>query len=274
MKILTTFSGKFGDILWSLPTVREISRDWGYQVDMGIMPAYESLLPLLKIQSYIKNAFVIPDWICIGSPHGDQPWCPPETCEKGYDKAYHLTYQRHPSVNEPLMDFIALQQMLALKEPVIPFLECGMNNMELKIHYSNNWIAYAFNDMYADLKNRYLEALKFGLPNMKFVNVLGLDWLNAAMTIKFATAFVGCRSSNYVLAHGVGQKNIIVYEPHPNRNPFGPFGKTFGNAHWAELAGPQGLTPEQEAEWVLPILTQLVKEREDEYARTELARIN
>src|SRR5271170_584409 len=108
MKILCTFSGKFGDIMWSLPTVRQISKNLGTRVDMGIMPGYKTLLPLLQEQKYINRAYTIDNWECTGSPCGDQPWNPPVDCEEEYSNVFHLTYRRHPSAFEPLIDFIPL----------------------------------------------------------------------------------------------------------------------------------------------------------------------
>ena len=136
---LATFSGKIGDILWSLPTVRELGKRYG-PMDFAVMPQYESLLGLLDAQDYIEHAFVIPEWVCWGSPHGDQPWeAPVEVLSKrhtlsvdldvkgdthmmmGYetDHVYHLAYRAHPGIGAPampLVDFIAHQQNLVLED--------------------------------------------------------------------------------------------------------------------------------------------------------------
>jgi hypothetical protein len=249
MKILCTFSGKFGDILWSLPTVREIhKREYvtgTHEIDtqelhFGIMPQYESLLPLLNAQSYIDKAFVIPNWICAGSPHGDQPWEAPVL--EGYDKVYHLTYRYHPGKNEPLIDFIARQQGITLSNPV-PFfstLPGLIGNIEersdiikrLKLKQVYPTVTYAFNDSMIEQKIRFLEGVKDRLSTDKlhemvnWQDVSKLPWQHAAHMINNSICFLGCRSSNYVLACGLGQK-VFVYEPNIARSRFGQWGTTF-----------------------------------------------
>jgi ADP-heptose:LPS heptosyltransferase len=265
MKILCTFSGKFGDIMWSLPTVRQISKNHGVKVDMAIMPSYKALVPMLKSQSYIAKAFPIDNWFCTGSPCGDQPWEAPLDMLEPYDQVFHLTYRNHPHGNQPLMDFIAHQQGLILDEPVVPFVET--RDFE---PYPQTYIAYCFNDMYKDLKDRFLECLSSNLgkstlstsTQITFFDSTKSEWSWARYGIKFALAFVGCRSANMVLAHGVGQKNIFVYEPHPHRHHQGSFGNTFCNVHWPEITGPLVTTPELEAERCAYHIKEWLKEKE------------
>ena len=258
-KILATFSGKFGDILWSLPTVREISKREGTPVDMGIMPAYKSLLPLLQMQPYICRAFTIDDWVCTGSPCGDQPWQPPVRIEEHYEKSFHLTYRRHPQSNEALIDFTAQQQGLVLTEPVVPFI----STTEAP---DVNRVAYAFNPMYKDLKDKFIDNIRFELSELRFADVTGVDWVYATQLIKHSTCFIGCRSSNFVLAHGVGQPNIFIYDPHPARNAMGHFGYTFGNPHWKDVNAHIQQTPEESANQAINFIKQCVKEKENEHA--------
>lgn len=231
-KVLCTFSGGYGDILWSLATVRELSKRYGTPVDMMVMPKYESLLPLLKEQSYIKEATINTSWICTGQPHGDQPWEAPVPTEI-YDQIYHLTYRRHPLPTESLIDFIAAPHLVHLSWQLnpIPFIEVPEHKMVIP------YIAYAFNDMYPELKNTiklFVKQMAFDL-DCGFLGTSELPWTESAAVIRDAMCFIGCRSSNYVIAHGVGQKNILVYEPHPSRSALGMYGKTFGNPYWPEI---------------------------------------
>jgi hypothetical protein len=193
-KYLCTFTGKFGDILWSLPTAKYIAeRVAGQSVDFAMMPYYKSLLPLLVSQTYIENAFVAEDWLRTHSNHGDQPWQPPEWVEKGgplhydaeqhgiktaqvpYDKCWHLTYRGHPGITAPsmpLVDFIAYQQGISFNgyDPV-PFLDVDESVEEeaRKIHFTSGpmldvikdkrLVTYNFNEQYAEQKQKFLEAL-------------------------------------------------------------------------------------------------------------------
>lgn len=265
MKVLCTFSGKFGDILWSLPTVRQISKNHGIKVDMGIMPSYKTLVPLLESQSYIENAFAIDNWFCTGSHAGDQPWEAPLDMLSVYDKVFHLTYRNHPHGYQPLIDFIAQQQGLVLDEPVVPFIETKDYP-----RYPQTYIAWSFNDMYKDLKDRFLECLSSNLGQtslasstpINFLDISKSRWDWAKYGHKHALCYVGCRSSNYVMAHGVGQKNIFVYEPHPHRHSKGAFGNTFCNPHWPEVEGPFESSPEIEAERAAHNIKEWLRERQ------------
>jgi hypothetical protein len=228
MKTLCTFSGKFGDILLSLPTAREIGLEKylndkyeNEKVDFGIMPAYESLLPLLNAQPCINHAFVIKDWQYQCSPHGDQPWEAP--VPEGYDKVYHLTYRNHPSKDQPLIDFIAAQQRIKLENP-IPFISLPYFPPPV----SKYFVAYAFNESMIDPKMEFLKLAYGMLPEVDFINIAKSKWEVAVATLLSAgcLAFIGCRSANYVLACGVGQR-VFVYEPNVARSKFGPWGTTF-----------------------------------------------
>ena len=255
-RVLATFSGRFGDILWSFPTVRELSRKHSEPVDFAIMPQYKSLLPLLDSQSYIEKAIALDDWECVGSPCGDQPWQPPVKYEQGYEHVYHLTYRQHPGMGcpaLPLVDFIAWQQNLTLRPPVVPFIET-------KHAYAlPTSICYGFNEQYADLKERLLARMRecFSLP---LINVAELPWVEAAKKINYAGIFIGCRSACWVIAMGVGAETF-TYEPNLSRNAYGPWGKGFGSSYGHETALSLQVTPEQGAEFIAKSILAIVAGR-------------
>ena len=76
-RYLCTFSGQYGDAIWSLPTVRAISQMVGEPVDFAIMHQYSSLVKLFRMQSYISEAFGVDYWLQVHNNHGAQPWHPP-----------------------------------------------------------------------------------------------------------------------------------------------------------------------------------------------------
>ena len=201
--VLATFSGKIGDILWSLPTVRELCRKHGAPVDFAVMPQYESLLGLLGAQEYIEHAFVIPDWACWGSPHGDQPWEAPVEKDH-YEHVYHLTYRAHPGIGAaalPLVDFIAHQQNLVLSQPVVPFLK--MDDVEMR-YDGRPVVAYGFNEMYAEDKAKFLARVAERLgESVNLIDVTKLPFSVAAAVIQQAVVYLGCRSACWVLAIGL-----------------------------------------------------------------------
>lgn len=247
-KVLCTFPGKFGDILWSLPTVRLVAEFMAQeQVDFGIMPAYWPLLPLLSTQKYIKKAFCIGDWVCEGSPFGDQPWHPQHE-PAGYDRFFHLGLRGHPGIHcpaMPLIDFIADQQGMRLVNP-IPFIEVLIP----KQRYDQ--IAYAFSDGAADLKARFMDGLMH--EGISTIDVSRISWMEAARVIRDSVCFVGSRSSNNVIAHGVGQKNIFIYEPEASRHASGPFGMVFGCPYDEEHTVPPNTSPEDAAVEALKLI--------------------
>jgi len=231
-KLLCTFSGKTGDILWSLATIhylwkRRLSLIEGgkeelAKIDFACMPQYEKLLPLIKAQPYISDAFILKDWICQGSPFGDQPWLPPTIPPNNYDDVMHLTYKYHPN-GETLVDHIARQYMLKLPDICSPFIYVPEVS---RLLFQKPTIVYGFNWMGSTQKDVFLKSLFKHLEEkgleFTFVDSTLLDWLTAAAAMKAGVFFIGCRSANYVLAHGLGKK-VLCFEPAPERRP-----STFG----------------------------------------------
>lgn len=246
-RALATFSGKYGDILWSLATAKILAESFvGEKIDFAMMPEYRSLIPLIQAQPYVDKCFVINDWLCVNSNHGDQPFNPPSYVEKKYDRFWHLTYRAHPGINAPdlpLIDFIADQQGIRLKDP-LPFIVKYGDTLDkkfqdvLKHMYPLPRVAYAFNNQYTAQKERFLAALKERLGNeFLLLDVTAFKWYEAAGYIKESVAFVGCRSANYVMAHGLKQR-IICFEPHPARHAHGHLGKVFGCPYGTEVTLP------------------------------------
>lgn len=275
MKILCTFSGCFGDILWSLPTVRQISKNNKTEVYMGVMPAYHSLLPLLNSQSYIKHAFCINDWICQGSPCGDQPWCPQnnEMLKTQYDEIHHLTYRNHPAPNQPLVEFIANGAGVKLEHPICPFIDIPETWWHICENYEDeklakseevrlgNYATYGFNPMYKEMKDEFFTTMKNHCPDVTFIQTDKLSWKVAAIAIANSICFVGCRSSQHVLAHGVGQKNMFIYEPHPGRHHQGHYGTTFACMMACEICSPLVTSAQQEAQRAATFINVWMKEK-------------
>lgn len=248
--VLCTFSGKYGDILWSLPTAREISRMLGKKVDFFTMPYYDSLAPLLEGQSYIERAGVISDWVRINSNCGDQPWSIPAPFEQQYAQSFPLTYKAHPGISAPsmpLIHFVAFQHGIQLKDPIVPFIEVD-DKLDGTNDLIGNWIAWSFNEQYDTEKQEFKTELQLQMldTGIVFVDVSKLPWKNAAWTIKHSVIYVGCRSACWVLAQGIG-KETITFEPHPARHSTGFLGKVFGNPYGQETPLPFNLPARESA---------------------------
>jgi len=271
-KYLCTFSGKFGDILWSLPTAKFISEKIvNSKVDFCVMPYYKNLLPLLAAQPYIEHAFVKEDWLRTHSNHGDQPWQPPDTIKfkpyepQEYERMWHLTYKGHPGItapNMPLIEFVAYQQGICFNDwNPIPFIAPSEDVEELAtpIHFSSGQlpdvilekrlVSYAFNDQYPEPKQKFFEKLWHVTreDGLEFFNVGELGWREAAWIISKSIAYVGCRSADWVLAMGLGQETF-TFEPHPSRHKDCHLGRVFGSPYGREFALPFALPPEVAAE--------------------------
>lgn len=271
-KNLVTFSGKYGDILWSLPTVKKISQLVGEPVDFATMPMYHSLLPLLARQSYINTARAMSDWMLMHSNYGDQPWNPPShtqcvtqgqgayECKAGWDKCWHLGYRQHPgkvfgAQEMQLIDFTAWQQGIYFNQDnPLPFIDTP----ELVQKPVDKYIAVSFNDQYIDLKAVFYNKLVERFGSRIVATTVPWDnerkeWKESSQIIANAAGYVGCRSSNYVIAHGV-KKRMITYEPHPARNAQGHLGFVFGCNYGQENCLPLTLSPLQAADIAIPIL--------------------
>jgi hypothetical protein len=219
---LCTFSGKNGDIVTSLPTARALAERDGSPVDFGIMPQYEKLGPLIQAQEYIRNAFVIDNWITTGSPFGDQPWEAPINIGcVFYDVVSHLTYREHPKI--PLIRYISQLQGVDLG-PYRPWLKFPPVDYILP-----NEVMCGFNPDHSQEKLVFMDQLRTLLPELNFIDVSKdgtVDWTVAAACIQTAGIFVGDRSALAVVGYGVGAK-VLTFEPNMSRSQFGQ-GHQFG----------------------------------------------
>ncbi len=95
MTILCTFPGKYGDLLWALPTIRAISRRIGAQVDLRIGAMFGSILPLLEMQDYLGSVRIHQEW----TTEETAPISPrlPPSDPGGYDAILHLGYREWPT---------------------------------------------------------------------------------------------------------------------------------------------------------------------------------
>lgn len=262
-KALCTFPGPNGDILWSLPTAKALADMYGESVDFGVMPYYENLLPLIANQPYISKAFVVKDWIRLHSNYGDQPWAAPKEIEEGYEHVHHLGYRGHPGLGGgkrlPLIDFTADQQGVKLRDP-LPFLLAPRTQKD-------PYVAVGFNPQYPDEKTAFLNKVKSEI-DIPMVDTTVIPWLEASQVISDATCFVGCRSSNFVISHGVGQKFMFIFDPHPARAAQGFLGDVFGCPYAYDINAPLMVPPEVSGSYCASKIKEWIEERKQENAKT------
>ena len=262
-----------------------------------IMSQYESLVPLLLQQDYIEEAFVNPNWIYTGGYCGDQPWRPQDEDQwrNRYEQVYHLTYRSHPGVNSPVrlpcMEFIAWQQGLQLEPKLFPWItvrewysiahtpyEQALAQTAAKWDFRlGNYITYSFNPSYPTQKAQFLAAVLAHCNDEKnhtydrglAIDVGQCSWKVAAALIRDSVCFLGCRSANYVLAHGVGQKHIFTYEPDPARHQAGSFGDVFRNPYNTEVTHLLQASPEEAAQVAIHWIENWKKEKHDEIVKSQ-----
>lgn len=255
MRILVTFPGKIGDILWAMATVRAISETYGGPVDFACCAEgrhFESILPLLAGQSYIDRAWCFASW----QPRegGPDPFTPRQPAmdtaiAAQYDAIYHLGYEGWPTPDLArdiyerfLQQYTAEWRVvfapapLDLDRPWITApdyildrtdLTWGMTDEHFELKYGLYWL----------LRTHYVYVPNTAKP-LAWVNVSGsarwrtegghghTAWESAAVWISGTRLFVGCCSALHVLACAVGTPAVLVEPAHARHHDvFYPYGK-------------------------------------------------
>lgn len=210
-KAAVTFSGKYGDILWALPTARELAKQYG-PVDFAVMPAFQTICSLLMLQPYIANAFGLPGWEFANDSCGAQPREHPPM--PGYERVIDLTYPSWPDA--PLIQFTARIGGVALPDQVLPFLTSLEPCCKPPIDIA---FAFKFSQKEQIFLEPLVEALSDRLGRPISTESCLLPWLDTATVISSAKLFVGDRSCNQVIAHGLG-KPTLIYETDIGRHAY------------------------------------------------------
>lgn len=243
--------GKMGDIAWTLPCARQIKETEGHEVTLGIMRKYSKILPLLKSQPFMHDAFALPNWEEEHDQCGAQPRIPPLEENQGildsYDKVYYLGYCGRPQ--EPLV-FNAFRSMH--RKPIVP-MKKGLFGLPTSMP-RKPYVAYAFTPELAMAKEMFLASLMSRLPAADFVDLNTVPIERVPFVVGAAEFYLGCRSLNYVLACLVGQ-SCAVFEPNAGRRehifgyPWGTEVMLDGSMEQAErlLKGWVGESPQSAA---------------------------
>lgn len=238
-RILVTFPGRHGDLLWALPTVRAIAETTGGPVDLQIAGEFGGLLPLLLSQPYLGSVFADARWGLTPPNEWQAPPAWPPRREGGeaehfqtppdplytYDKVYQLGYRRWPELPLPLeIDQTVRVDLelppLDLSRPwitVAPWTQVAHR------------VAIGFTDCHFELKVGLLQILKgYRWPEPQGFSAVVLpppgsrwvveqkyqlvDWVEAARRIRAADVFLGDCSALHVLAVAIGTP-CVVMEP-------------------------------------------------------------
>lgn len=248
--ILCTFPGKYGDLLWALPTIRAISRRIGEPVDLWVAQPFGSITPLLSQQPYLGMVVAIDDWE-VQNTAPISPRAPRilDALPTRYDRVLNLGYRGWPlpTVVEHTWETAQMEGFpLELAELCLtePWITCR-KPLE---PYFWPWM-YGFTDEYFELKYglvRLLEgewkaSILGGLTARRMPPIYvgdnprwrreageaGTSWIETVEMITHAGAFLSDCSALHVLAVACGVPVVLVEPQAMRHNPvFYPLGTT------------------------------------------------
>lgn len=231
MSTLCTFPGRYGDLLWALPSVRAIAERLGEPVDFAVAGEFRSMLPLLQLQPYIRTAYAIDTW---GLTPPDEWRAPVDLHGTDWDVVIDLGYRGWPT--KPLPYQIAEQAKVTidLSRPWIQVDGPGIP-LDVAVGFTETWFELKFGLLMA-IDRLYINPtyIQLTLPGTRwttettgYASVEVVDWLGAARAIRNADLFFGDCSALHVLAVALG-KPVLLCEPMEARHNdiFYPLGKT------------------------------------------------
>lgn len=253
-KVLATFPGKYGDILWALPTVRALSEAAGAPVDLVIAGAYGSIVPLLARQPYLRRVWAMPEWV-VQDTAPIAPRVPPTALPGGqpivefepgtYDRVLHLGYEGWPRSPLPYETYATACDAVRdtpLYQRLAPDLDRPWITAPFQWVARPYPVAVGFTDEHFELKFGIWQLLfrrevreapdRLGLINLSHgtrwqaeAEYGGFDWETAASAIAQSEVFLGDCSALHVLACALGVPCVLM-EPAPARHHpiFWPFG--------------------------------------------------
>lgn len=247
MRILVTCPGRHGDILWTLPVLRELERATGAAIDLGVSPKYQGICDLAKAQPYLADSYPLTGWE-IEETAPMTPWLPP-TLPTGYDRVIHLGYRGWPSRPFPFEHYGRMIEQLPPELPLPPTPDLSpWLTREVWISPDRPIVAVGFTDEWLELKAGILLALahrfrtvtfflfvpwqpsrwsrEYGHSWPKNVAVCCCDLRNVARLISSASVMLGCNSVQSHIATGLGVPVVMVEPASARHHPiFYPHGK-------------------------------------------------
>lgn len=247
MNICCTFPGKYGDLLWALPTIRAISRRAGAPVDLLIPYSFASIVPLLLQQEYLGDIHAETEWQ-VQDTAPISPRVPPASENFAeFDAVIHLGYRDWPlpDVARHTWETATLAWRDTLGEDaMLEELDLSTPWITIPVAYPR-WedVVVGFTDEYFELKYGLYKLLQrsvqtpqllasivsiAGMPGSRWNVEAGHACENlevAARVLASARVFLGDCSALHVLAVAMGVP-VVLMEPQTMRhNPvFYPLG--------------------------------------------------
>lgn len=228
MKVLCSHAGRFGDLIWSLPTARAIAEAIGEPVDFCISEAYGSIAPLVAKQDYIRRAFVDETW----KIRETAPVTPTEPGRdlSRWDKVIHLSMKGWP-LSKTLAEgywLTAAEQVpelkpLDLKRPWIKAdQEVTKDRCDVAVGFTDNWFELVFglfelvSGAFDEEDASFTVLCQAGSRWNTEARWFARDWLRTADVLSKSKVFFGCCSALWVLANALGKRTVIA-EPMEGR---------------------------------------------------------
>jgi hypothetical protein len=240
-KVLVTFPGRAGDLLWALPTVRAISESLGAPVDLLIAGEFASMIPLLDLQPYLARVHADPAWSM------NDGWNPPGRADviRPYARTVHLGYRRWPELPLPFEVYDHCRST----EVGLPLLPLDLDRPWITVEpwrYPEGPVSVGWTDCHFELKAGLMTLLHehrgfhdedgtplyftvLAPPGSRWVTEFRqpvVSWPEAAQRIAQSHVFLGDCPALHVLAVALGTP-VVCYEPMESRlnNIFWPLGK-------------------------------------------------
>ena len=212
--IAVTHPGKIGDMLYSLPTAKELSKKHNCKIDFYTSSYCSPAICLLEKQNYINKVIIPSSYVIERYDMGVQPYLMP--IEDSYDTVYQLGFRDVPDKSIP--EFIA--ESIGLSGDI------GKNiSYEYSTQYAeSNYICLAPRGStgYTELFLKYIDLSPLpvfivGDRNQyigKGVDYTFLDFEQMTSIIANAKAFIGLMSAPLVIANGFNIPKFIIHDGH------------------------------------------------------------
>ena len=242
MKILCTFPGKIGDLLWALPSLRAIAESLeGTPVDLVVGAPYGRICALITKQTYVRQAIAYESWP-VQDTAPMSPREPDPAVHYGYDHVFHLGYRGWPAFPLPYETYDCLRAQWPADWPSLRPLDLSRPWITSSARLAAPpQVALGWTDEWFELKVGLTALLLLQAPDQsQLVNVswsprwqhewweqswghrveaefaLG-DWVKVAGILSQVKVFCGDCSALHVLACAVGTP-VVVMEPNPHRH--------------------------------------------------------
>lgn len=240
-RILASFPGRQGDLLWALPAIRALAHFYQDPIDLMLSEKYSSLEPLLDLQPYLGEILVNHDWVVREEAPMEPREAPLDGWEGEWERVFHLGYRGWPGKSLPLETWDCARAYLEHHHGAYTGrgvdLESAWITLPVTPPEEPRTCFVGFTDEWCELKMGVLAVAAARFPEWKFRLVSGAGsrqrewrtalppnvvfyesgWVYSARLLARSSLFFGCCSALWVLANAMGKRTCIV-EPSEMRH--------------------------------------------------------